>query len=279
MKIAKLVQTLLGLVLLQACGASHSVSSLSATIRIKGSDTMVILAQRWADEFMQRHSGVAVYVEGGGSATGIEALIKGQVDISTASRPLRASEARRLADTHHSVGLATLVARDALSVYLNPENPVRNLSLAQVQGIFTGKVTNWREVGGNEGEIVVLSRSPNSGTYLYFQEHVLEEQDYVASAVVMPTTAAIVAAIEKNSHAIGYGGLAYGQQLVHCNINGVAPTEENVRKETYPIARYLYFYTIRKPEGVVKLFIDWVVSPVGQRVAQESNYLPLMNLK
>ncbi len=239
---------------------------------------MVILAQRWAEEFMKQHGGIAVYVEGGGTATGVEALIKGKIDICTASRPLRSTEARRLAESHQSLGLATLAAKDGLSIYLHPDNPVRNLTLAQVQGIFTGKITNWREVGGENDAIVALSRSPNSGTYLYFQEHVLEGQEYGAHVIVLPTTLAIVAEIGKNPQAIGYGGLAYGRQLVHCNIDGVAPTEENVRKNAYPIARYLYLYTIQKPQGVVKLFMDWVLSQEGQRLIKEIDYIPLIKL-
>jgi len=260
--------------------ACHSTRSLSTAdtpvIRIKGSDTMVTLAQGWAEKFMQQNTGVAVYVEGGGTATGIEALIKGNIEICTASRPLRPEEVQRLAKKQQNVGIAHLVAKDGLSVYLHPNNPVRSLTLAQVKGIYTGQITNWREVGGKDEAIVVLSRAPSSGTYLYFQEHVLDGQAYGVNAINMPTTAAIVHEIEKNPPAIGYGGLAYGENLVHCKINSVSPTAESVREDKYPIARYLYFYTIKKPEGIVKLFIDWVLSKDGQRVVKEIEYVPLI---
>lgn len=262
-----------------ACHSGRSLStSNTPVIRLKGSDTMVILAQRWAEKFMQQHDGVAVYVEGGGTATGIEALIEGDIEICTASRPLRPAEVRRLAKKQQNVGIAHLVAKDGLSVYLHPDNPVRNLALAQVKGIYTGAITNWREVGGKDEAIVVLSRAPSSGTYLYFQEHVLEGQPYGANATHMPTTAAMVQEIEKNPAAIGYGGLAYGANLVHCKINGVSPTAANVRADKYPIARYLYFYTIKKPEGSAKLFIEWVLSKEGQRVVKEIDYIPLFDL-
>ncbi len=263
---------------LLACSATRSAAPPANTIRLKGSDTMVPLAQRWAEEFMQRHTGVAVYAEGGGTATGFDALIKGEIDICTASRPLRSLEARQLVERQQNLGVATLVAKDGLSIYLHPDNPVRNLSMAQVRDIYLGKIKYWREVGGSEEAIVVLSRSPNSGTYLYFQEHVLEGQAYSSHTINMPTTAAIVAEIERNPRALGYGGIAYGQQLVHCRIEGISPTTEAVRKDVYPIARYLYVYTIKKPEGLTKRFIDWVLSREGQRLVQEAGYIPLFEV-
>ncbi len=265
--------------ILPACHSTRLLPVADApVIRLKGSDTMVTLAQSWAEKFMQQHNGVAVYVEGGGTATGIEALIKGSIEICTASRPLRPEEVQRLAKKQQNVGIAHLVAKDGLSVYLHPSNPVRNLTLAQVKNIYTGQITNWREVGGNDETIIVLSRAPSSGTYLYFQEHVLDGQPYAANAINMPTTAAIAQEIEKNPPAIGYGGLAYGENLVHCKINGISPTAESVRADKYPIARYLYFYTIKKPEGVVKSFIDWVLSKEGQGVVKESEYVPLISI-
>ncbi|MCG3158804.1 MAG: Phosphate-binding protein PstS [bacterium] len=263
---------------LQACAASRELAPSATSIRIKGSDTMITLVQRWAEEFMQRHPSFAVYVEGGGTAAGIAALIKGEVEISAASRPLRAVEARQLAVRHHNVGVASLVAKDGLSIYLHPGNPVRNLGLAQVRDIYLGKIKSWREVGGRDEPIVALSRSPNSGTYLYFQEHVLDGQAYGSHVISLPTTAAIVAAVEKDSTALGYGGIAYGRQLVHCSIEGVSPTVAAVRRDLYPITRYLYLYTAEKPRGAAKLFIDWVLSKEGQRLVKEVDYVPLFEV-
>lgn len=260
-----------------ACSASR-VTTTASVLKIKGSDTMVILAQHWAEAYMRRTPNASIYVEGGGSATGIAALIKGEVQICASSRPIRPEEVRRLARASEFLGVSHLVAQDALSVYVHPQNPVQRLSLAQVQGIFTGGIKNWSALGGNDAPIMVLTRTPSSGTYLYFQDHALAGHGYAREARRMTTTAAIVEAIAQNVDAVGYGGLAYGRQLVHCSINGVAPTEENVRNGSYPLARYLYFYTIDKPLGMVKSFIDWVVSSAGQHVVGEVGYIPLLEL-
>ncbi len=227
---------------------------------------------------MKQHTGIAVYVEGGGTATGIEALIKGEIEICTASRPLQPSEVRRLAHQQQNIGIAFRVAKDGLSIYLHPDNPIRDLRLEQVKGIYSGRIKNWREVGGKNESIVAFSRTPSSGTYLYFQEHVLEGQPYGDAVIAVPTTAAVVAEVTKNPRAVGYGGLAYGKNLVHCKINGVSPTDESVRNEKYPVARYLYFYTIKKPNTMVKSFIDWVLGKEGQRVVKEIDYIPLFEV-
>jgi len=240
---------------------------------------MIILADLWAEEYMKANPGISVYADGGGTATGIEALIKGDIDICTASRPINPSEARRLVKHQGYLGISFLVAKDALSIYLHSQNPVRNLTMTQVREIFTGTITSWKEVGGNDAEIVLFSRSPNSGTYLYFQEHVLEEQPYSSTIKTMPGTEAITQVVAENPNAIGYGGIAYGQNLVHCEINGVAPTEENVRNDSYPISRYLYFYTIKEPSGNVKKFIDWVLSKEGQAAVKKIGYVPLREVR
>jgi phosphate transport system substrate-binding protein len=228
---------------------------------------------------MKANPGISVYAEGGGTATGMEALIKGEVDICTASRPINPSEARRLVQRQGYLGVSILVAKDALSIYLHPENPVRNLTVAQVKDIYTGKISIWKQVGGKDAPIVLLSRSPNSGTYLYFQEHVLDEQPYSPAIRTMPGTEAITQAVAENPNAIGYGGIAYGQKLVHCKINGVAPTEANVRNDSYPVSRYLYFYTIKEPGGNVKKFIDWVLSKDGQAAVKKIGYVPLREIR
>jgi len=243
-------------------------------VRIKGSDTMLILATRWAEEYMKLNPNISVYVEGGGTEKGVEALIKGKADICAASRPLRAQEARLLAEKHRYIGISHLVAKDALSVYLNPENPVQNLNLKQLKQIFKGEITNWNQVSGNNDPILVLIRSPNSGTHPYFKEHVLEGEPYSQFAQVMPTTSAVVKAVAENKEAIGYGGTAYGTNLIHCQINGIAPNEKNVRNDSYPIIRYLYLYTANTPRGEVKSFIDWMLKD-GQKIVKEVGYIPL----
>jgi phosphate transport system substrate-binding protein len=263
------------LFLLFVLGCSSTKQLTAPVVRIKGSDTMLSLARLWAEEYMKQHPGVSVYVEGGGSATGFGALIKGEIDICTASRPMRSQEARALAEKRGSLGLSFLAAKDALSIYVNPENPVRDLSLSQLKDIFTGKVRNWTLVGGKDQPILIMTRSPNSGTYLYFQEHVLEGEPYAPSAQIMPTTQVVINAVASNVNAIGYGGIAYEWPIVHCSVDGIAPSEENVIKGIYPIARYLYLYTRDTPRGYVKQVIDWVQSPPGQQVVRKARYFPI----
>ena len=246
----------------------------TAIVRIQGSDTMLVLATRWAEEYMKSKPNVSIYVEGGGTDKGVEALVKGKADICAASRPLQAKEARLLAEKYRYIGISHLVAKDALSIYVNPGNPMNNFSVEQLRKIFKGEITNWNQVGGTTDPILVIIRSPNSGTYLYFKEHVLDGEPYSQFAQAMPTTAAVVKTISENREAIGYGGIAYGDDLIHCQIDGIAPTEENVRNDSYPIIRYLYLYTPNTPRGEVKSFIDWVLKD-GQKIVKAVGYIPL----
>lgn len=244
-------------------------------LKIKGSDTMLILAQRWAEVFMQENPHHSIYVDGGGTKAGIQALIDGSAQICTASRPLRPDESRLLADKYHSLGLAFLVAKDAVSIYLHPDNPVRNLTSDDLHGIFTGRITNWSRLGGDDQPIHVLMRSPNSGTRLYLKEHVLADESFLTDSQIEPTTAEMTRSILNDPWAIGYGGLAYGPELFHCPIDSIAPTAENVINGSYPLSRYLYLYTIDIPRGNVQRFIDWVQSPAGQSVVAQIGYIPL----
>lgn len=263
--------------MLLACGGTRQQSP--QIIRIKGSDTMLLLSEKWAQAFMVAHTGVSVYVSGGGTATGIQALIRGDVEISTASRPINTVEVQQLAEEFQKIGLAVLVARDALSVYLHPENPVSDLTLKQLKEIFSGDIRNWREVGGNDAPIEVICRPKSSGTYAYFREHILENREYSTDALVLQTTGEIVERIRNHPNAIGYGGLGYGQDLRHCRVNSIPATHSSVQYDLYPISRYLYFYTVDKPRGVTRQFIDWVQSEAGQQIVEESGYIPLWEIK
>ena len=244
------------------------------TIRISGSDTMRLLVSQWVQEYNEVKPTITVRVKSEGTANGIRALISGKADICAASRPLRAEEVRLLAEKYKKIGMSTLVAKDALSIYINPENPVRNLTLNQLRDIFKGDITNWAAAGGLNEMIQVITRSPDSGTYLYFREHILKGDSFTSSAIQKDRTDEIVRAVIENRNAIGYGGLAYGKNIVHCNVNGVEPTIENVKNDTYPIIRYLYLYTIEKPQGNVKEFIDWILKD-GQKVVEGVGYIPL----
>lgn len=243
-------------------------------IRMKGSDTMLILASRWAESYMKIRPNISIYIEGGGTEQGVQALINGSIDICTASRPLKPNEVQQMARQYGKIGMSFLVAKDALCIYLNPTNSIKNLSLIQLKKIFNGAIKNWQEIGGKDSKIQVLLRPPNSGTYLYFKEHVLDGEDYLEDALIIPTTEAIVQEIIENPDAIGFGGIAYGKMVTHIKLNEISPVEENIRNDTYPLIRYLYLYTIDTPAGPTKSFIDWILKD-GQQLVLEVGYIPL----
>jgi len=236
---------------------------------------MLYLTSALANEFMKQNPGISVYVEGGGTKTGIDALAKGQIDICTASRNLKSDEVQAIAQGFRSVGVTTLIAKDALSIFLNPKNAVKKLMLDEVKNIFTCKIKNWKDVGGNDKPIRVLNRSSNSGTYLYFKEHILLNEEYCYSIETIPTTEEIIKIVSQDESAIGYGGIGYTEGVIHAIINGTDPTEQNVRNESYPISRYLLFITLNIPEGSIKKFIDWVMSPDGQNIIRTTGFIPI----
>ena len=268
----KLSIIFLGLIL------AFGFSGPQTTITLKGSDTMVILAQRWAEIYMSKHQGTTVQVTGGGSGVGISALINGTTDICNASRPMKNSEREKLQQKYNSPGVEIKVAKDGLSLYLNDANPVKNLSLEQIKNIYTGKLTNWKEVGGKDKKIIVYGRENSSGTYVYLKDNVLDGADFVSSMQSLPGTAAIVNAVVKDKNAIGFGGAAYAKGIKYAKVKKDAnspayePTEANIKSGVYPIARYLYMYTKSKPTGATKEFIDWVLSSEGQKVVKNVGY-------
>jgi phosphate transport system substrate-binding protein len=244
-------------------------------ITIKGSDTMVILSQRWAERFMSKHPGIIVQVTGGGSGTGIAALMNGTTDICNASRPMKKSEIKKLKKKYGTTGIEIPCGKDGLSVYLNEKNPVKNLTTKQLKDIFTGKIKNWKEVGGKNAKIILYSRENNSGTYVFFKDHILKGKDYSPKAQNLPGTAAVVNAVAKDANAIGYGGMAYAKGVKFAKVNGYAPTKKNIKSGKYPIARYLYMYVIHKPKGAIKKFIDWTLSSEGQAIVNKVGYFPV----
>lgn len=251
----------------------------SYTIRIIGSDTMFELTSNLAEAYMKENPGISLHVEGGGTAEGIKALINNKTDICTASRNLKPDEAKLLADYYGSLGLVFLIAKDGLSIYINSENPIKDFTPKQLKDIYTGRITNWKMLGGKDTSITVVTRNPNSGTYFYFKEHIMEDENYTSSAVVAATTKEIGNFVSKNTNAIGYGGMGYKGNVFHARIEGIEPNEENVRNDTYPIARYLHFFTTNSPGVTVKNFINWVLSPAGQSIVRKSGYIPLWENK
>lgn len=254
---------------------SSTVKNETKILRIKGSDSMFLLVQKWADEFMRLHKDVSLYVEGGGSRSGIKALIDGTIDICATSRPLTSEEVQMLAKEHRSIGVSIFGAKDALGIFVHQTNPVSNLSLEQLKKIFTGEIINWKEVGGYDSPITIYSREPNSGTYMYFEDHILLGEQYSSNCIVALGTKNLIESVSKDSFSIGYGTFVYANNVKLLSINGISQTTENVRNGTYPISRYLYFYTVNIPEGSQKSFLDWIVSPEGQKIVKEIGYVPL----
>jgi phosphate transport system substrate-binding protein len=242
---------------------------------------MVILGQRWAESYMKAHAGAVIQVTGGGSGTGIAALINGTTDICQASRAMKDEEKSQAAQKHGQPPTETVVARDGVAIYVAEANPVPALTLAQLKGIFSGAITNWKQVGGADTPITAYGRENNSGTYVFFKEHVLANGDFAAAVQTLPGTAAVVNAVAADANGIGYGGAAYAKGVRECGIRAddasppVLPTKDNVLSGAYPLSRALYFYTAKAPAGTIADFTTWVLSPEGQAVVTEVGYYPV----
>lgn len=253
----------------------------SEVITVKGSDTMVLLAQRWAELYMAKHPNMTIQVTGGGSGTGISALINGTTDICNASRPMKPSEKQKLKQRFNSLGVEIRAAKDGLSVYVNEANPIKEMSLEQVRRIYLGEITNWKQVGGDDGRIILYSRENNSGTYVYFKDNILQGKDYAPNTQSLPGTAAVVNAVSKDKNGIGYGGAAYGRGIREValkadeNSKAYEPSAENVKSGAYPVTRFLYMYVRTRPTGALKAYIDWILSDEGQSVVESVGYFPL----
>jgi phosphate transport system substrate-binding protein len=251
-------------------------------ITVKGSDTMVILGQKWAEVYMKKNPGTTVQVTGGGSGTGIAALLNGATDICNSSRPMKPTETADFVKKFKTRPHEYKTCLDGLSVYVHKGNPVEQLSFAQLEGIFTGKITNWKEVGGADMAISLYGRENSSGTYEFFKEHVLNKKDFAAATKTMPGTAAVIQGVAKEAGAIGYGGIAYAEGVKASKVSktdggaAIAPSEETVLNGTYPISRYLFNYVApAKDSGAVAAYITWCLSDEGQGVVKDVGYFPL----
>ncbi len=259
------------LMIISCSGVSRQVNRID----IAGSDTMYYLTIRLASEYMKLHPEVTIYVKGGGSSTGFDALQNGNADICMSSRNIRSDEVKTLAEKYSAVGMSYLIAKDALSIYVSWFNKVESLTVKQIRDIFRCRVNNWESVGGDNDSIVVVNRTPQSGTYDYFRSHILEDEDFCDNAIISNSTDNVIANIIKNKNAIGYGGIAFHEGVKHIKIYDIEPSEKNVRNDTYPIIRYLYFYTIKSPRGEVKKFIDWVMSNEAQKVIDNFGFISI----
>ena len=259
------------------------------SIQIKGSDTMVNLGQAWAEKYMEVNSGDFVAVTGGGSGTGLSSLISGTCDIAMSSRNIKEKEIA-LANKKGINPFEIKVALDGLAVVVSSKNPVGKLTIDQLSGIFTGKITNWKEVGGEDAKIVILSREVNSGTHVYFKEHVLRKLDpnskeeFAPGALMLSSSQAIADEIAQNPAAIGYYGMGYissKQKPVMVAKDEKSeyenPSIENVINGKYPISRPLFVYTNGQPQGLVKKCIDFALSKEGQEIVLKTDFVPIKN--
>jgi len=253
----------------------------SDKVTIKGSDTMVILSQRWAEQYMKKHPEVILQVTGGGSGTGFAALINGTTDICNASRPIKEKEIVKIREKFGTEPVETKSAIDGIALYVNETNPLNEIALDQIRGIYTGTIENWKDLGGSDEKIIIYGRENNSGTYEFLREHVLKGEDYSPKVQSLPGTASVVNAVANDKKGIGYGGVAYSKGIKLLKVKkddttaGVVPELKTSKDGSYPISRYLYIYTVKKPEGAVKAFIDWVLSKEGQSVVSDVGYYPL----
>lgn len=273
---------LLSALVLGACkNAGEKQDQKGNAIQIKGSDTVLPLTQKSAEYFMKSHPEVSIAVVGGGTGTGITALMDGNTDIAMASRDLKGEEKLKLQEKQIQIETKT-IAVDALAVVVNPQNKVEKLTREQLEKIFIGEITNWKEVGGEDLAIVVYSRENSSGTYEFFKEHVMDKKNYASSVLNMPATGAIVQSISQTKGSIGYIGLAYMTSDIKSlqvsydgGQNFVAPSIEAAMNKTYPIARPLYYFYDVKSADKVKSFVDFCLSAEGQKVVQEIGYIPV----
>ena len=271
----------LALALPLALGAALVASNALAGVVVKGSDTVLPLSQNVAEAYLEEHKDASVSVIGGGSGVGIAGIIDGTCDVAQSSRPIKARE-RKQAEQKGVHPVETIVGRDALTVVVHPGNSVKKLTMKQIGDIFSGVITNWKTVGGPDMEIVVYSRESSSGTYAYFREHVLEGREYTPGALLAPATGAIVQSVSQTRGAVGYIGMAYlTESVVALEVAAeeggeyVRPTMETALEGSYPISRELFYYTNGEPKGETKAFLDFVLSPKGQKLVQDIGYIPV----
>lgn len=255
-----------------------SFSAMNAQ-SIKGSDTTLPLSQQEAEAYIKLNPSASITVTGGGSGVGLSSLLAGTTDIAQSSRKIKFLERKKLMDAGKSFK-EVVIAYDALAIVVNPQNKVKKLTREQLEDIFTGKITNWKQVGGDDLTIVPYSRETSSGTYEFFRESVLKNKNYMNGIMSMPATGSIIQSIGQTKGAIGYVGLAYlnrNVQPIHISYDGgktfVEPSMANAQNKSYPIVRPLYYYYLQKSESKVKPFMDFILSKAGQQVVAEVGFI------
>jgi len=287
---------LFGLILLLLTGCNQEVEITPVntdyaeytSIVNKGSDTLVNLALAWAEMFHQLHPTVEISITGGGTGTGIAALINGTVDIANASRQIKTEELQ-LAEDNGGSPVEFVVAKDAIAIIVNPNNPVNQLTIQQLSDIYSGKINNWSDLGGEDRIIIRLSRETNSGTHVFFLENVVRMGDpddktlFSSDTLLLPSSEGITAETRDNPNAIGYDGLGYVTPDVKVLAVGpsssgpfVLPSADTVNNRQYPIARDLYMYTNKLPTGVIADYIDWIMTSEAQTIVTKLGFVPLV---
>jgi len=264
-----------------------SQSQASAYIQNKGSDTIVNLALAWAERYQAEHPDISISVTGGGSGTGITALLNKTVDIANASRQMQAEEIQK-AEANGFDPVEFVIARDAIAVIVNPDNLVSRLTIQQISDIYSGKIDNWSQVGGEDRPIVRLSREVNSGTHVYFRDTVVRlgikdnKTLFATNTLLLPSSEGIISEVRQNPNAIGYDGLGYVPSdlkmiAIAKDATGpyVLPSIATVNDKSYPIARDLYMYTAGQPIGAVKAYLDWILSPEAQTIVADLGFVPI----
>lgn len=261
---------------LSACGVEEE-----RPITIRGSDTMVAIGQKWAEIYMQKFPDATIQVNGGGSGTGISALINRIADICQSSRPMKTREREIIKAKYGRDVIEIPVAKDGIVIYVHETNPLSEISIPQMKAIYTGKIKNWKEMGWEDQPIVVYGRENSSGTYEFFKKRVLDGEDFSANVQTLPGTGAVANAVAQDKYAIGYGGIAYSRGIKFLAAKAtddspaVAASEQTIADNTYPVSRDLYFYLVKEPKGRIKSFIDWVLSEEGQSLAIQEGYFPV----
>lgn len=251
------------------------------SFKIKGSDTVLPLSQAEAEAFMKKDSKASIAVTGGGSGVGLAAIISGTTDIAQASRSMKMDEKLKMQEAGKPFK-EVIIAYDALAVIVNPTNPVSQLTREQLEGIFTGKIKNWKEVGGTDQKIVAYSRETSSGTYEFFKDHVLNKKNFGTNSLLMPATGAITQSVSQTKGAIGYVGLAYLDKAVKAikvsydkGKTYVMPSISTAMDKTYPVTRPLYYYYLTSVEKLVSPYVNFILSPEGQNIVLKTGYVPL----
>ncbi len=249
--------------------------AIAGNIAINGSTTVLPIAQKIAEAYMKEHPDVAISISGGGSGNGIKALIDKTTDIANSSRTIKPEEAEQ-AKAKGASPVEFIVAHDCIVPVVHPENPLKNITLDQLKSMYKGEIRNWKQIGGADRPVVIISRDTSSGTYEVWEEKVMKKERVFPGALLQASNGAIVQAVSKNPNAIGYIGVGYLDKSVKAlSVNGIVGSKETTLNKTFPVSRPLYMYTPVQPAGDVKNFLDYVISDKGQKLVEEEGFIPL----